>query len=71
MNDYVTQAERHDGRHVAIIEARRRGMQGSEEASEDGGLRRGQGDSMTERISVRLPVKRPGQSRGPWAVRTM
>ncbi|MGH8566386.1 MAG: IS3 family transposase [Gammaproteobacteria bacterium] len=25
--DYVTPAERHDGRHVAIIEARRRGMQ--------------------------------------------
>jgi putative transposase len=25
--DYVTPAERHDGRHVAIVEARRRGMQ--------------------------------------------
>jgi putative transposase len=25
--DYVTPAERHDGRHTAIIEARRRGMQ--------------------------------------------
>ena len=25
--NYVTPAERHEGRHVAIIEARRRGMQ--------------------------------------------
>ena len=25
--DYVTPAERHDGRHIVIIEARRRGMQ--------------------------------------------
>jgi putative transposase len=25
--DYVTPAERHDGRHTAIIEARKRGME--------------------------------------------
>jgi transposase InsO family protein len=29
--DYVTPAERHDGRHVAIIEARRRGMKEAKE----------------------------------------
>ncbi|MGI8406976.1 MAG: hypothetical protein ACR2L3_00485 [Actinomycetota bacterium] len=29
--DYVTPAERHDGRHTAIIEARKRGMQEAKE----------------------------------------
>jgi putative transposase len=29
--DYVAPAERHDGRHIAIIDARRRGMQEAKE----------------------------------------
>ena len=39
---YVTPAERHDGRHVAIIEARRRGMQ---EAKNDGGWKPTEGSA--------------------------